>query len=255
MTYKQFAIYYGRQTPGQVVEAIDKIHNPKDLKDIPEPKTFAEDVPVKDRVYVVNFDSPQVNFYAFSFGNKFQLEIEPVADLYNEYFGGSMNSIVFQELREARALAYSASSFYSTPSDLKRLAINYCVISCGTDKLKQAVDAFDELLLNMPENEASFNIAKESAITSIRTNRIAPERLIWYYLAWKKLGLDRDPRKESFEKIQTLTFADIKKFQQEYVSNKPRTFVVLGNTKEMDMKFLKKVGKVKVLKLEEVFGF
>ena len=28
--------------------------------------------------------------------------------MYNEYFGGGMNSIVFQEMRESRGLAYSA---------------------------------------------------------------------------------------------------------------------------------------------------
>ena len=37
-------------------------------------------------------------------GEKFDPNIYPVATLYNEYFGGGMNSIVFQELREARHL-------------------------------------------------------------------------------------------------------------------------------------------------------
>jgi predicted Zn-dependent peptidase len=82
-----------------------------------------------------------------------------------------------------------------------------------------------------------------------------PQELAWTYLSWQRLGINEDPRKENFEKIQTLNFEDIKNFQQEYVTKKPRTFVVLGNTKEMDMKFLKTIGKVKVLKLEEVFGF
>jgi predicted Zn-dependent peptidase len=255
MTYKQYAIYHGPETPDKVISAINTIHNPKDLKDVPAPKTFTEDVPEKDRVFVVNYESPQVNFYSFSFGNKYQKELTPVIRLYNEYFGGSMNSIVFQELREARALAYGAGAFYSSPNRLDELHRNLCYIACGTGKEKQAIEAFNELLLNMPENDVSFKIAKDAVITSYRTNRISPEDIVWTYLSWQRLGLNEDPRKENFEKIQTLTFADIKKFQQEYVSQKPRTFVILGNTKEMDMKFLKKTGKVKVLKLEEVFGF
>jgi predicted Zn-dependent peptidase len=255
MTYKQFAIYHGPESPDKIITAINTIHNSKDLKDVPAPKTFTESVPVKDRVYVVHYEAPQVNFYSISFGNKYQKELIPKIQLYNEYFGGSMNSIVFQELREARALAYQAGSQYTSPSKLDQLHINFCYIGCGTDKLKQAVEAFDELLLNMPENDASFAIAKDALITSYRTNRISPESLVRTYLAWQRLGINEDPRKENFEKIQTLNFADIKQFQQEYVTNKPRTFVVLGNTKEMDMKFLKKIGKVKVLKLEELFGF
>ncbi|MDR2408211.1 MAG: insulinase family protein [Bacteroidales bacterium] len=255
MTYKQFVIYYGPETADKVISSINSIHNPKDLKDVPTPKTFTENVPSKDRVYVVHYEAPQVALYSYSFGNKYQKELTPVIRLYNEYFGGSMNSIVFQELREARALAYGAGSQYSTPGRLDQLHRNLCYISCGTDKLKQSVEAFDELLMNMPENETSFNIAKEAVINSYRTNRISPENLVWTYLSWQRLGLNEDPRKEDFEKIQTLNFANIKQFQQEYVTNKPRTFIVLGNTKEMDMKFLKKTGKVKVLKLEEVFGF
>ncbi|MDR0603948.1 MAG: insulinase family protein [Bacteroidales bacterium] len=255
MTYKQYAIYYGPETPDKVVAAINAIHNPKDLKDIPAPKTFTEEVPAQDHVYVVHYDAPQVMLYTFSFGNKFQKELTPYINLYNEYFGGGMNAIVFQEMREARSLAYGAGAYYSSPSTLEQLSYHLCYISCGTDKLKPAIEAFNELLLNMPENEASFTIAKDAVLTSIRTNRIAPEDLVWYYLFWKDLNLNEDPNKAVFEKIQTLNFADVKQFQQEYVSNKPRTFVVLGNTKEMDMKYLKKVGKVKTLKLKDIFSF
>ncbi|MDR0604822.1 MAG: insulinase family protein [Bacteroidales bacterium] len=255
MTYKQFAIYHGPESSDKVIAAINTIHNPKDLKEVPAPKIFTESVPSKDQVYVVHYEAPQVTYYSFSFGNKYQRELTPVIRLYNEYFGGSMNSIVFQELREARALAYGAGAQYTSPGRLNQLHTNLCYIACGTDKLKQALEAFDELLLNMPENEASFTIAKDAVISSYKTNRISPENLVWTYLSWQRLGLNEDPRKENFEKIQTLNFADIKQFQQEYVTNKPRTFVVLGNTKEMDMKFLKKIGKLKVLTLEEVFGF
>jgi predicted Zn-dependent peptidase len=255
MTYKQFVIYYGPDASDKVIAAINTIHNPKDLKDITPPRRFSESVPEKDRVYVVHFEAPQVTFYTFSFGNKYQKELTPVIRLYNEYFGGGMSSIVFQEMREARSLAYGAGSQYTSPNRLEDLHRNLCYIACGTDKLKQSIETFDELLLNMPENDASFAIAKDAVITSYRTNRISPENLVWAYLSWQRLGINEDPRKENFEKIQALTFADIKQFQKEYVTKKPRTFVVLGNTKEMDMKFLKKIGKVKVLKLEEVFGF
>ncbi|MDR1458928.1 MAG: insulinase family protein, partial [Bacteroidales bacterium] len=64
MTYKQFVIYYGPEDPEKVVAAINTIHNPKDLKEVPAPKVFQESVPVADRVYVVNFEAPQVNFYS-----------------------------------------------------------------------------------------------------------------------------------------------------------------------------------------------
>ncbi len=255
MTFKQFAIYYGPDAPEKVVSAINRIHNPKDLKEVPVPVRFKEDVPAKDRVYVVHYEAPQSTMYSFSFGSEYQKDLIPRIKMYNEYFGGSMNSIVFQELREARALAYGAASQYLSPNRLEDLDRNLCFIACGTDKLKQAIDAFDELLSNMPENDASFAIAKESVINSYRTSRIAKKNLVWTYLSWQRLGMNEDPRKANFEGTQGLNFQDIKNFQREYVSGKPRTFVILGNTKEMDMKALKQIGKVKTLKLEEVFGY
>ena len=255
MSYKQFAIYHGPESQDKVIAAINKIRNPKDLKDIPELKRFQESVPAKDNVYVVHYESPQVTLYTFSFGGKFQKELSGNIRLYNEYFGGSMSSIIFQELREARALAYGAGSQYVSPSDLHDLYRNLCYIACGTDKLKQSVEAFNELLLNMPENDASFNIAKNAVIDAYRINRTSPKNIVWTYLTWQKLGLTEDPRKANLEKIKTTTLQDVKQFHTSNVAGKPRTFLVLGNTKEMDMKYLKTIGKVKVLKLEEVFGF
>jgi predicted Zn-dependent peptidase len=255
INYKQFVIYYGPKTTNEVVAAVNKIHNPKDLKDVPAPVHFPEDVPAKDRIYVVNFELPQVTMRSYSFGNNYQKELTPRIRMYNEYFGGGMNSIVFQELREARALAYQAYSAYTSPNRVEEKHMNICHISCGTDKLMQAIHAFDELLLNMPENDASFTIAKDAVINYYRTNRISKQNLVWNYLSWQRLGMNEDPRKANFEGVQKLNFSDIKNFQTGYVSGKPRTFVMMGNTKEMDMKALKKIGKVKVLKLEEIFGF
>ena len=52
-----------------------------------------------------------------------------------------------------------------------------------------------------------------------------------------------------------LTLKDIKQFQKDYVSGQPRTIAIIGTVKDMDMKALKKIGKVKVLKPETVFGY
>lgn len=253
--YKHYAIYYGPLTPSQVIEAIDNIHNPKDLNDVPAPLAIKEDVQTKDRVLIAHYDAPQMVVYAVSFGEKFNPELSPVIDLYNNYFGGSMNSIVFQELREARALAYTAAAGYSQPSRLDRLSTNVSYIGCGNDKIAQSIDAFKELYANMPENENSFNLAKEAAIKSIRTERITKASKVWTYLYLKRMGLNKDPREAEFNALPNLTFNDIKNFQQKYITGKPTTYMIVGDTKAMDMKYLKKLGKVKVLKLETIFGY
>jgi predicted Zn-dependent peptidase len=255
MQFKHFVIYYGPDPLNKVTDNIKEHHNLANLKDLPAEVTFYEDVPAKDRVYVVDFESPQVILLSVSFGEKYQRDLVSKIKLYNEYFGGSMNSIVFQEMREARALAYTAMSQYSSPSDLKHLDQNISYIACGTGKMAEAIEAFNHLMIDMPENENAFKIAKESAINYYRTARIKKENYIWTYLSWKKLGLTEDPRKDNYEALPSLTLADIKQFQKDKVTGKPRTYLVLGNTKELDMKYLKKIGKVKTLKLEDIFGY
>ena len=83
-----------------------------------------------------------------------------------------MNSIVFQELREARGLAYSASAGLGEPSRLDKPYIYSTFIATQNDKMGDALTAFDEVINHMPESEAAFNLAKEALIARLRTDRI-----------------------------------------------------------------------------------
>ena len=61
----------------------------------------------KTSVYVINYDMKQTEILMVAKGQGFNAEKMPLIKLHNEYFGGSMGSIVFQTLRESKALAYS----------------------------------------------------------------------------------------------------------------------------------------------------
>lgn len=255
MGYKQYVVYYGPESYDHVVNCIQSTHTLTNLKEVPAKVVFEPVIPKKDRIFIIDYDSPQTIYRATSFGGKYDRNLTAVIKLYNEYFGGSMNAIVFQELREARALAYTAMSLYNQPSDLDNPSQNISYIACGKDKLIQSVEAFDILLNGMPQNQAAFDIAKEAIINGYRTSRITKDNLIWTYLAWQKLGLNKDPRPATYEAVKQMNLNDIVQFQKNYVSGQPRTIAILGNVKDMDIKSLKKIGKVKVLKQETVFGY
>ena len=66
------------------------------------------------------YDAKQLYYMQYSNrGEKFDLAADPQITLYNEYFGGGMNTIVFQEMREARGLAYSAWANLAIPTNAK----------------------------------------------------------------------------------------------------------------------------------------
>ena len=56
----------------------------------------------------------QSNIYFYLLGNTLEsVESRMACEGYNEYMGGSMAGVVFQEIRELRSLGYSAYAYYS----------------------------------------------------------------------------------------------------------------------------------------------
>ena len=79
-----------------------------------------------------------------------------------------MSSIVFQEMRESKALAYSVYSAYRTPSKLEDRHYAMSYVGTQVDKLSEAMKGMNELLDTMPESEANLSNAKQSIIKKIR---------------------------------------------------------------------------------------
>jgi predicted Zn-dependent peptidase len=82
-----------------------------------------------------------------------------------------MNSVVFQEMREARGLAYTAISFYQEPDEKDHYYTGISYIATQFDKVEEAINGFYDLLNNMPLSQKSFDIAKESVLQTLRTER------------------------------------------------------------------------------------
>ena len=249
-------MYYGPLTEKQITDAINKNHAVGEtLQPIPEPIKFKEQETKENKVFLAHYDAQQIYMAMVNKGVDFNKSIEVDRNMYNNYFSGGMNAIVFQEMREARGLAYSAYANYQRPGKPDRSYILNTFIATQNDKMVEAIGAFINILYEMPESENTFNIAKESMITNIRTQRILKEDILWNYLSAKEFGYTTDTRKELFEKIPSMTLKDVKVFQEKYIKNKPFTYCILGNTKDLDMEALKKIGPVTTFTQEEIFGY
>src|SRR6185503_18499429 len=89
----------------------------------------------------------------------------PAVQLFNDYFSGGMSGIVFQELREARALAYSAYAVYSNGGRKGEQNVMVGAIGCQADKTPDALDAFINLMENLPTSPERFNETRDSVIS------------------------------------------------------------------------------------------
>ncbi|MDR3246170.1 MAG: insulinase family protein [Prevotellaceae bacterium] len=255
--YEHKILYYGPLTETQIVEIVNKNHAvAENLQPVPEAIKFVEQETNENKVYLAHYDAKQIYFSMLSKGeNGYNKEIEPYRQMYNNYFGGGMNGIVFQEMREARGLAYNAGASYSSPSKPDKSYYFSTMIATQNDKLADANAAFIEILNNMPESEKAFNLAKEGIISNIQTARALRESILWNYLRAKEFGYDYDSRKDVFEKVKTMKLSDVKAFQEKYIKDKPYTYCILGDTNDLDTNLLNSLGKVQKLTQEEIFGY
>ena len=179
----------------------------------------------------------------------------PIETLFNQYFGGGMNTVVFQELRETRGLAYNAFARYLRPERKEQPESFFTHIISQNDKMADCVKVFNEILDDMPQNEAAFELAKQSLVKSIQSERTTKFNVISRYLFLRQLGLEHDYMQEVYAKLPTLTLKDIVDFQQKNIARKPYRYIILGDEKSLDMKTLEKLGPVKRLTTEQIFGY
>ena len=208
-----------------------------------------------NKVYFAHYDAKQSLCRQLSTSVPANWTLSPQIEMYNEYFGGSMNSIVFQEIREKRSLAYSAAAYYVEPNEKGRLNFNMTHIGTQNDKLIDALEAFTDLLDNMPVSELNFDLAKTSLVSQYRTHRTRKMSIINYYLSCEEKGLKAPTDKSDYNAIRNMTINDVTNFNKSYIKGQKRVVVVLGNKDEVDMKGLEKYGKVTTLSLEEIFGY
>ena len=250
-------LYYGPMEEDEFVAKVNEIHNvPQQFKPVVKGNPFQYTRTQKNTVLLAPYDANQSVLYSISSrGDRFDAEKSPVVTLYNEYFGGGMNSIVFQEMREARGLAYNAGAVYRQPSDLDHGEVFLDVIMTQNDKLVDALTAFDEIINNMPQSPKAFEIAKENILSNLRTQRTVKSNVLWSYLNAQKLGLDYDLNELIYNKVQELTLEDVIKFQQENVKDRVYTIGILGRISDFDMAGLSKFGEIRKLTTEELFGY
>lgn len=215
-SYEHRVLYYGPASLHRVVTDVNALHRtPEKLSPVVKNAFFHYLGTPENRVLLAPYDAPQIYMTAISNrGEKFDVALDPILALYDEYFGGGMNSIVFQEMREVRGLAYSADAGFREPSKLDRPYLFTTFIATQNDKMKDAFVAFDGIINDMRLSENAFQLAKESLLTRLRTSRTTKADVLWSYIALEDLGLTEDRNRALFEGIQKLTLDDVKAFRR-----------------------------------------
>ena len=254
--YQHEILYYGPMTEKEL-KGVLNAHHATDANLKPLERRYDKTVTTAEpKVYLTQYDAKQLYYLQFcNFDKVFNVTNDPNFALYNQYFGGGMNSIVFQEMREARGLAYSAQAGIMGGGHADDTYGYIAFIATQNDKMKAAIQAFDEIINNMPESESAFQIAKQSILARLRTARTVKQDILFSYLDIRNLKLKQDRNKALFEKIQHMTLEDVKAIQKEWVANRKYIYGILGDIKDLDMDYLKTMGPVEVISKEDIFGY
>ena len=248
-------LYYGPASLEEVKSMLDGAHPAEGLE--PLVKTYpVKQLSAAPQVLLAPYQSRQFYYIQYSDrGETWDLEQYPYVTLFNEYYGGGMNAIVFQEMRESRALAYSASAWLDTPSFIGDTYDFTAFIASQNDKLRKAVEGFDEIIETLPEAPENLEIAKASILARIRTQRTMGLSVLYSYLTAKELGLTEPREKLLFEKVGAMTMDDLRATHARWVKGRSYTYAFLGDPKDMDLAYLRGLGPVREVPLEEIFGY
>ena len=251
--FEHSILYYGPSPTSEVIGVLNKLHAISgNLLPVIPPKRYVPISNDANKLFFVNYDANQSYLSEVFKGEKFDKALVPVTLLYNNYFG---STIVFQEMREKRSLAYTAGSSYREPSYPEGYYVNSAFTATQNDKIFDALEAFNDLLENMPLSEKDFNIAKSSIISDLATQRITKMNILWNYLRNGKMNYSYDRRKDIYAEMPNFTLSDLKFFSEKYIQNKNTTILILGRESDMNFDELEKYGKIIKLSLEDIFGY
>lgn len=250
-SYKHRVFYYGNDVEG-LKKSLSRYHK-FGTKAYPQATEYVQQ-PTGGKVYYANYDMVQAQMMMLRRVHTFDPKEAALQQMFNAYFGAGMGSIVFQEIREAKSLAYSAYAYYGGAS--KKGDYNYvrAFVATQVNKLQEAFAAMEDLVTNMPEAEKSFEAAKESALRDIESERITRQSIFWRYEALKKLGLDSDPRQQVYDEIKRMKLSDIVEFFNRTIKGNDYTYVLIGRESDLPLEQMKKYGEVQKLDVDYLFN-
>ena len=250
-------VYYGPMTQKELDKCLKKVHKTgKKLAAVPVGTPYMEQTTPQTEIMIAPYDAKNIYMVQYhNEGTQWAPEHAATINLFNEYFGGGMNGIVFQELREARGLAYSAAAYYRQPYELPHPEYAMTYIITQNDKMMDCVNEFNNIVGTIPQSEAAFALAKESLMKKLASRRTVRGAVLNSYMTAQRLGLNYDINSKVYEMLPNLKLNDIVKFEKESMAGKPYRYIILGDENELDMEAISKFGPIHRLTLEEIFGY
>lgn len=216
----------------------------RDAKKYDKPTVYFMDMPTASQSIVYGYAKGEVTDDAWS---------RHAARLFSVYFGGDMSSLMFQEIREFRSLAYRVSGRYILHNLEGKAGEFVTMLSTQSDKTLDALGIMNSLIHEMPEKEERISTVKQSIVNQVNNDfpsfREVPEKVAGF----RRNGFDNDPSEALLSGISDMDMKDIIRFYRHNVRLKPVVYVIVGNSRRIDMKQLETYGNVIRLRKKDIY--
>mgnify|MGYP001212037900 CR=1 FL=1 len=250
--------YCGNLPAGEVASAIKRnidteaIHTSSDNPVYREPALCNQPT-----VYFIDMPkSSQSIIYEYMPGDEdLPLKSRYGGTLFNNYFGGDMSSIVFQQIREFRSLAYRVNGKYllAPYKHRDRRGQFVTMLSTQCDKTTDALTVLDSLIHEMPEKAERVDIARQSIKNEINNDYPSFREKSEEIASLKREGYTADPNKNLLDAVSGMDVTNISDFYRKNIKGRPYAYIVVGNEKQIDMKKLATFGTIIKVKPEDVY--
>jgi len=211
--------------------------------------------PAATRVLFTHRDMVQAQVFCMAPDGTYDAARAVSNEYLGQYLGGSMSSVIFQEIREARALAYSAWGGYAEghwARDDNRLIGE---LGCQADKTVEATGLLADLIRTPPMSATRFSETARAIEEGYRTQVVKFREVPEAVARWEEQGLgDGDPRPARFKTAQAYTLADLGAYTARF-HGRPLTIAILGDRTRVNLDGLKALGALEEVPIDRIFPY
>lgn len=175
--------------------------------------------------------------------------------LWGTYFGGSMSSVLFQDIREFRSYAYYAYGRWLQP-DLLVHPQSPCAyvtrLGCQSDKTMAALGVLDSVLRDMPVREGNIRAARQGLVNVINNGYPVFRSLGGFVAACRLKGYTNDPDSATLSLLPALGIEDVTRFYRAHVQTAPACYIIVGDKRQLDIEQLRRYGRVVLLQKHDI---
>ena len=183
----------------------------------------------------------------------FSPETWALGQWFNQYYGLGLSSVVFQELRESRALAYSTYAYAEAPARAADPHLLQAFIGTQPDKLAGALAALRGLLSDWTFDAAAAERVRDGMLEQMRSERDLRQSRYWLWRRGRDRGLVGNQRRWLYERLASATAQELRAFLDELAAA-PTSTLVIGDRARVSLDALARYGRVRELGVGEVMG-